>query len=206
MNNNITEKYVPIFLIVSSYIFGIICIKLNFYRELVQLTWFQMLLTTGVLIYVLREKNSLGFYKFLGLSYTVGFLVEIAGVNTGIIFGAYSYGEALGWKIWGTPWIIGLNWFIVTYIINQVIGKWKLQRVVHAILAGIIITFLDYIIEPNAINLGMWSWESQDIPLKNYIAWFVISFGLSYYYHTQNLPSKWISKIVLVMMILFFIV
>ncbi len=206
MNSNLTEKYIPVFLIASSYIFGIICIKLDFLPQLVQLTWFQMLLTAGVLIYVLREQNSSGFYKYLGVSYIVGFLVEVAGVNTGVIFGEYSYGEALGWKTWGTPWIIGINWFIVTYVINQIIAEWKLKRILHAALAAMIITLLDYVIEPNAISLGMWTWESQDIPLKNYLAWFVISFGLSYYYHTQNLPSKWISKIVLVMMVLFFIV
>lgn len=205
MSKKLLQKLLPYFLILSSYFFGIICIKWGFYPELVELTWFQMLLTAGILIYVDFQHNTRGFYSFLALSYAVGFLIEVAGVNTGVIFGEYSYGEVLGWKTWGTPWMIGVNWFIVTYIVNQWVSDWKLTGVFHAIVAALIVTGLDYIIEPNAIQLNMWNWVGDSIPLKNYIAWFVISFGLSYYYYKQNLPVKRISKVVLWAMILFFV-
>ncbi len=201
-----SEKYIPSFLVISSYLFGIVCIKLGYYPELVNLTWFQMLLTASVLIYVQWKNNNSGFYRFLAISYFVGFIVEVAGINTGVIFGEYTYGNVLGWKSWGTPWMIGVNWFIVTYVVNQFISQWQLNIYLHSIVAAFFITALDYIIEPTAIELGMWTWASNIIPLKNYVAWFVVSLGLSYYYHLQKLPIKYISYIVLGLMILFFVV
>ena len=50
------------------------------------------------------------------------FFVEALGVNTGRIFGAYSYGRTLGPALLNTPLIIGLNWFLLIYCTN-VIGR-----------------------------------------------------------------------------------
>lgn len=205
MNRTKLDIYVPLFLIISSYLFGTVCIKWGLYPDLVNLTWFQMGITAGILVYVNHQQNTHAFYSFLVLSYIVGFLVEVAGVNTGVIFGEYKYGDVLGWKTWGTPWMIGVNWFIVTYVVNQLVMKWNLNRILHAIVAGLLITALDYIIEPVAIKLGMWTWHHDSIPLKNYLAWFVVSGGLSYVYRAQNLPEKPISMVVLIAMLLFFI-
>ena len=40
----------------------------------------------------------------------LGFVMEVIGVKTGLIFGNYSYGNALGYKILGVPLIIPINW------------------------------------------------------------------------------------------------
>jgi putative membrane protein len=37
------------------------------------------------------------------------------GVHTGILFGNYKYGNALGLKLNDVPILIGINWFIVVY-------------------------------------------------------------------------------------------
>ena len=42
------------------------------------------------------------------LAFTLGMLVEILGVNYGLIFGTYSYGENLGVKVLGVPVLIVL--------------------------------------------------------------------------------------------------
>ncbi|MDF1560771.1 MAG: carotenoid biosynthesis protein [Bacteroidales bacterium] len=58
---------------------------------------------------------------FTGLAvFAASFLVEAVGVNTGKIFGSYSYGSALGPKLWNTPVIIGLNWFVLIYCTNVI--------------------------------------------------------------------------------------
>jgi putative membrane protein len=58
---------------------------------------------------------------FTGLAvFAASFLVEAVGVNTGMIFGSYSYGSALGPKLWNTPVIIGLNWFVLIYCTNVI--------------------------------------------------------------------------------------
>src|SRR5690554_1303231 len=50
-----------------------------------------------------KQNNRLFFYLFV---FIAGFLVELWGVNTGIVFGDYTYGVGLGPKIAGTPPII----------------------------------------------------------------------------------------------------
>lgn len=133
--------------------------------------------------------------------FVASFLVEAVGVNTGRIFGSYSYGRALGPMIWNTPVIIGLNWFVLIYCTNVISRKlWELmpERITvrqnvglksgfiagrHVALksAFIIITgslmmvLYDLLLEPAAIRLDMWSWEGGIIPLRNYAAWFLFS-------------------------------
>jgi putative membrane protein len=173
---------------------------------LANLSWFQMLLSAGLLLYTypLQDKSSI--FKFFIASYLVGLLVEIVGVQTGVIFGEYSYGTVLGWKILETPLVIGVNWFIVTYTINQLISKFNLNYLVHSALAASVITALDYLIEPDAIRLGMWTWIEKTIPIKNYIAWWIVSFGLSYYYFNLKLKNHSFALLVLSMMVLFFVI
>ena len=50
------------------------------------------------------------------LAFILGMLVEILGVNYGLIFGSYSYGENLGVKIFGVPILIGANWVMLSFI------------------------------------------------------------------------------------------
>jgi bisanhydrobacterioruberin hydratase len=206
MNSSIRYKYIPHFLIISSYAFGIFCIQLEMWPWLANLSWFQMLLSAGLLLYTypLQDKSSI--FKFFIASYLVGLLVEIVGVQTGVIFGEYSYGTVLGWKILETPLVIGVNWFIVTYTINQLISKFNLNYLVHSALAASVITALDYLIEPDAIRLGMWTWIEKTIPIKNYIAWWIVSFGLSYYYFNLKLKNHSFALLVLSMMVLFFVI
>jgi putative membrane protein len=51
----------------------------------------------------------------LALTFLTGILVEIMGVNTGLLFGDYQYGAVLSPRIKQVPWVIGINWFLVIY-------------------------------------------------------------------------------------------
>ncbi len=104
-----------------------------------------------------------------------GFIVEALGVNTGLIFGEYSYGGTLGVKIFETPLMIGVNWVLLTYLaiysLSDIINNvWLLS-----IFSGLILVFLDFLIEPVAIAYDFWTWAAQTIPTQNYIAWYFCS-------------------------------
>ena len=43
-------------------------------------------------------------------------ITESLGVNYGLIFGNYEYGNNLGFKFFGVPFLIGINWIILTAI------------------------------------------------------------------------------------------
>lgn len=110
-------------------------------------------------------------------TYLVTLGLEILGVQTGMVFGAYQYGETLGVALWGTPLVIGFNWVLV--VLGAVLisnGVFK-NRLLSTISAGVMSVFFDYILEPVAISPGFdyWQWAQGDIPLQNYLAWFIIA-------------------------------
>jgi putative membrane protein len=135
----------------------------------------------------------------------VGFFIEVAGVYTGVIFGQYTYGLVLGVKLWGTPLMIGVNWFMTTYVFNDLVSRIKINRLFKIILAATVITAMDWVIEPDATRLGMWNWSEGDIPLQNYIAWWIVSFVLSYYYHRWEIKQNPLAPVVALCMIIFFL-
>jgi putative membrane protein len=117
------------------------------------------------------------------------FFIEAAGVRTGIIFGSYSYGKTLGPALWDTPVIIGLNWFVLIYCTNAVarllwthiashgrVAEAKMTRWIFIIISGsFLMVIYDLLLEPAAIRLDMWSWAGGVIPIRNFLAWLVIS-------------------------------
>jgi putative membrane protein len=120
---------------------------------------------------------------FVAASLT-GLISEMIGVHTGLLFGHYVYGSVLGGKIWGVPVLIGLNWFCIVYC-SYVVALRVFKRIVNpgiytAILAGLLATMFDWVMEPVAIKLGFWQWEGGLIPVYNFFCWWAIATGVSY--------------------------
>jgi putative membrane protein len=108
----------------------------------------------------------------------MGWLVEAVGTNTGVIFGGYEYGPSLGPKVFATPLAMIVNWMISVYLITMILHT-KIVNIWRLGFAGaLLMVIYDILLEPVAIRLDMWSWETGTPPLQNYIAWFVISFPL----------------------------
>lgn len=111
------------------------------------------------------------------LLFLLGFFLEVAGVNTGLIFGEYKYGPVLGYKMFNTPLMIGVNWFILIFCIGVVVEKTRLPLLVKSLIGAAIMTLSDYIIEPVAIAYDFWTWSAGTVvPFQNYAAWFGFSF------------------------------
>lgn len=112
-----------------------------------------------------------------------GFLIEVIGVNTGLIFGSYSYGTALGIKLWDTPLMIGVNWLILVYCTGVFLEQFKLKsRFLFSALGAMILLGLDLLIEPIAMRFDYWTWPGGNIPLQNYTGWYIVSFLLFWYF------------------------
>jgi putative membrane protein len=41
---------------------------------------------------------------------------------------------------------------------------------------------MDFNLEPVAIKLDFWQWESETIPISNYLSWFLIAFVIQMLY------------------------
>lgn len=135
-----------------------------------------------------------------------GFVFELIGVHTGLLFGDYQYGSILGYRLWGVPITIGLTWFIVTLSAWHIVSFGSLQSIYKFLLAGTLVVMFDLLLEQFAIVYGFWAWSGGSVPLSNYVTWFVIScvfFGIYYRFSKKSAPSIYIAGL-LPLMSLFF--
>ncbi len=170
---------VCVFLIVLFHVVGLTGFLIPAFQPLFkQLVPFHLLLMLVLIVRSQKEKN-VYFLAFLLICYLAGFLAELAGVQTGLIFGNYAYGATLGYKIAGTPLMIGVNWILVIYSAGMVVDRMGINNPVVAAAAGAaLVTILDVVIEPVAVRFDYWSWHGNEIPYQNYIGWFVLAFFL----------------------------
>lgn len=109
----------------------------------------------------------------------LSFLVEVAGVHTGKIFGVYAYLPALGPQLWDVPLIIGVNWAFLTLMALNSVPE-GIQKPVHrAAVAAIAITLLDALIERSAPFMNMWWFVDGKVPLDNAIGWVITGFAMA---------------------------
>ena len=125
----------------------------------------------------------------------MGFLVEMLGTNTGFPFGEYSYSSILGPGLLGTPFLIGVLWWVLLRSFNDVFSRISSNKTLISLATGLGMLLLDIFIEPVAIGLGFWEWQAAEVPLENYMAWFVLSFvftRLTMDGQVKNPMSKWV--------------
>ena len=122
----------------------------------------------------------------------IGMIVEIIGVNSGLIFGNYSYGPLLGLKIFGVPLLIGITWLLVTLSAWQIVSFSNLGKFAKIIVASGLVVMFDLVLEQFATAYSLWAWQDAVIPLKNYITWFVVGAVIVtfyVYFAKQKAPS-----------------
>jgi len=183
------KKINPLFLALLFHGTGVLGILFTPYKD-----WF-VSSTPLVLLFMffLLANTQLKAIKNFLLSFAIAFVIsmgtEIIGVNTGLLFGQYQYGPVLGPKILGVPWLIGLNWFVIVYCSGSFLihslelmkSKFNIRVTATSSTAMVVLggaamaTFFDFILEPVAVKLNFWTWNNGDIPLYNYLCWFLVS-------------------------------
>jgi bisanhydrobacterioruberin hydratase len=151
-----------------------------------------------LLILYTHRKINLPFISFLIFAFGIGFLAEIIGVNTGYLFGNYSYGNLMGPKFLGVPYLIGVQWLVTLYCCCMAFAFLQryAQRTLEAqgmfkakkgynfsflIDVAFIAVFFDWVLEPVAIQLNYWAWlPNGDIPSFNYLCWFICSIPIAW--------------------------
>lgn len=145
------------------------------------------------------------FTMILLITWSVGYGIEVAGVQTGMIFGEYTYGATLGWKWQEVPLIIGVNWLLLVYSSGVVVSRLRVSRPARAGIAAALMTLLDLLIEPVAIAYDFWHWKDGVPPLQNYIAWLVVSFSLAMLFqYTRFQKQNRVAAVLLVLQFVFF--
>jgi putative membrane protein len=214
------NKYSPLFIALLFHITGLLGILFTPYKD-----WFinntpVVLLTMFLLLTNTQIKSFKAYIFFSFIAFITGMVTEIIGVNTGLLFGHYQYGQVLGPKIYGVPFLIGLNWFVIVYcagaLLTEVIellqNKFnikitKLASSIFVIIAGATVaTCFDFILEPVAAKLQFWTWQNGQIPMLNYLCWFIISaflLGVKMFFIKDKINT--FASILLIIQALFFL-
>jgi bisanhydrobacterioruberin hydratase len=170
---SLNKNYIAIALLAIFYLVGIFGLSNPQWQPLfLSLTPFNLLLTLGVFFWANESLNKNLILSFI-ITFIIGYGVEVAGVHTGVLFGIYQYGAALGYKLLDVPLLIGVNWFLLAIASRGIVEKISKNRYVQILLAALLMVFLDILIEPVAIQLDFWSWENNIIPLQNFVMWFL---------------------------------
>jgi bisanhydrobacterioruberin hydratase len=162
-----------------------------------QLIPFHLLLMLGLLVWSHEDKNR-HFWIFLITTYVAGFVVELLGVNTGAIFGEYTYGPTLGLQFADIPLIIGVNWILVIFSTGSLVKEFYIKnQIIRSLVGASLVTFLDVLIEPVAIKYEYWNWAELEVPFQNYVGWFFFSFGMLRFFYLMEFRKRNLVAVVL---------
>jgi uncharacterized membrane protein len=167
-------------------------------------TLFMMLFSIFHAAYVLGWRHTL---LFFGITVVVSWSYEHVGVETGLIYGAYHYTDALGLKLGHVPIIIPIAWFMMIYpsyiIANLIVGGGQKMRMMMrnknnnynnrttllqilwlSFLSAVIMTAWDLVVDPylSGPTERAWIWEDGGqyfgVPLHNFGGWLLTTFTI----------------------------
>ena len=202
-----SRNQIATFIAILFHVSGWIGIVFSPYKDwFVSHTPLNLILMAILLVWCQSEKN-IGFFGFFLAAFLTGMGAEMIGVNTGRLFGSYQYGTIMGTTFNKVPWLIGLNWFVVVFCsasCMQQFQDWvskktassgmeisaKIASLSLIIDGAILAVFFDWIMEPVAVKLGFWQWANQEIPLYNYVCWFLISMALLFLFSKAGFQKR----------------
>lgn len=132
------------------------------------------LLVSAILFVLIYPINSLKKIGLLITFFVIGMFVEWLGVNHGLLFGTYSYGENLGVKFDGVPLFIGMYWALLTFITAEIAALVSKNISIKIVTASFLMVVLDVFMEQLAPRFDFWSF-GDIVPLSNYITWFAVA-------------------------------
>ena len=159
----------------------------------------------STLAIALASKNKMKFIVFMSIAFLIGFGAEVIGVNTSYLFGNYVYGVNLGPKLLNVSIVIGLLWGVLALGAASMVDQISLFNRWKVFFGAAIMLGVDLIMEPVAIANQFWSWEGGDVPLYNYVCWFLIAILLQLILRKFKLNEKnKVYNTLLILMVVFF--
>ncbi|MDH4403793.1 MAG: carotenoid biosynthesis protein [Flavobacterium sp.] len=158
--------------------------------------------------FVFLIHSTLADKKFLVAFFSIaflGFIIEVIGVKTGLVFGKYSYGEGLGFKLLEVPLIISINWAMLICAGIRIVSGIFANKITSLVVAALLVTLIDLLIEQVAPKLDFWQFEGGLPGLHNYLGWIGVAFFTSYFFYPTIIKGKSsVSLILLILQIIFF--
>jgi putative membrane protein len=105
----------------------------------------------------------------------LAYAIEAIGVTTGLPYGTFYYGDALGPSLAGiVPYLLPLSY--APLVVGAVAAAWGTRlRLLHVLYATLLLVWMDAVLDPGAASLGFWVWPQggvyYGVPLSNYAGW-----------------------------------
>ena len=168
---------------------AIIGMTIGFNEWFLTKTPLNLIIISGALFLFFPVSNSKTTLLAL-LLFTIGMIVEALGVRYDWIFGPYYYGDNLGLKFLGVPLLIGINWMMLTFVTAGIASRITSSLSWKIIIGSTLMVFLDFFIEQSAYGFGFWYFEGDDVPVRNYLAWFLIGGFLHWIFHRLSVKGN----------------
>ena len=171
------------------HISGLLGIFMGFESWFIPKTPVNLLINGILFLMAFPVRNRWSLLLFLIFAFA-GMAAEWIGVHTGWLFGEYAYGDNLGPKLYAVPLLIGLNWAVLGMICGAISKRVTDRPLLGILLGACLMTGLDMAMEPVAPLFDFWSFSSEFAPLKNYICWFGLSFGMQWAYWASGIEGN----------------
>ena len=164
--------------------------------------------TVGIVGLLLPEYHdyflSLSFFNLM-LSFGIVLIARMSKISRFLLFMLVCIAYGFIAKMYGVPRVIGVNWALLIVSSASLVNTIKTTLFVRSVLAALLMTLLDVLIEPVAIESDFWHWTNGSIPLYNYISWFFVALPIIYAYFKLNLAeTNKVFNALFILMILFF--
>ena len=183
--------------------FGILAIDFNLFLSLSPIS----LIVTFLIVMYSNTKFSLRSQISVIVIFLLSMISEIIGVNSGLLFGSYYYGENLGYSFYGVPLVIGLNWVVLTVSCGNIaIYIFKENKFLSILFGSFLMLLLDIIMEQVSGDIDFWYFNDQSLTY-NFITWFMLGVGYQYLHQNYiNQKNLIISVNIYLSFVLFFLV
>lgn len=178
-----------IFLVWLVHLSGLIGILAGAVDWFVPKTPLNLLISTGLFLWIfpLNTLKKTGLFALITIG---GITAEWIGVHTGYLFGSYSYGPHLGPKLDGIPYLIGVNWALLSMASGCVSAYWNLSKMGRILIAGLLMVGLDFFMEKLAPEMDFWTFEGGTPPVWNYICWFLLALCFQWAYQRLEIRGN----------------
>jgi bisanhydrobacterioruberin hydratase len=108
------------------------------------------------------------------------YIIESTGVLTGFPYGAFSYGDLMGLKLFGiVPLILPFAYVPIVLGSYFIAEKLTSNKGMIITITTFLLVLFDLVLDPGAVALGYWNWIVNGfyygIPLSNYLGWILSS-------------------------------
>jgi len=167
-------------------------------------TPYTLLLTCFVFLIHTSLTDKKYLYAFFSIAF-LGFIIEVIGVKTGLIFGNYSYGDGLGIKLLHVPLIISINWAMLICAGITIVSGIFTNKITVLVVAALVVTVIDLLIEQVAPKLDFWKFSGGLPGWHNYLGWIGVAFFTSYFFYPTIIKgNRSVSLLLLILQIIFF--